>query len=89
VPDSRTGAIIPASSVMELYVPLLDFPNYTVVQVKPYHEVINAITSYSGPVILRTQSEWYHEVYVQNLAAFFHKDGQIIYAYKYTRIVQE
>lgn len=89
VPDSRTGAIIPASSVMEFYVPLLDFPDYTVVQVKPYHEVINAITGYSGALILRTQSEWYHEVYLQNLAAFFHKDGQIVYAYKYTRIVQE
>lgn len=86
---NSSGQLVEFSSVHEMYVPLLDHPDYTVSTIACYGETRDVISGYNGPILLRTMTEWFHQEYVTDLTAYVHNTATLVTGYKYTKTMVE
>jgi len=87
---NSNSQLVEFNTVHEFYVPLLDYPTYNVNTILSCGEYRDVISNYSGPVLMRTISEWWHqETLSAPLTAYVHHEAKVVTGYRYTRKITD
>lgn len=86
---NSNGELISFSTVHEFYVPLTEFPGYTVSTIVSYGETRDVISNYTGPAIYRSATTWWEYSELSDLTMYTHHENKIVTGYRYTKLVTE
>jgi len=85
---NSNGELVSFSTVHEFYVPLTDFPGYTVSTIVSYGETRDVISNYTGAAVHRSATTWWDCVELSNSTMYVH-EKKIVTGYRYTRQITE